>query len=96
MNYYFSHISNCYAEKNQLATAVHNFLKHKNRQVIPAFEIELFKMDIVKGIDDLNKTFSRCKPFECTWWKPYDKRRDWQLSLSPNNPCNFCLYESSN
>lgn len=92
--YYFSYISYNYTCKNALHKEVAKFLESKERIVIPAAEIGMFKSEILAGISVFNCAHKKCKPLEPVWNTHDDG--DFELWLGSGIICSFHLYKSKN
>lgn len=81
---YFSCITADYwVAKNKLAAAAKKVARKMERQIIPGDQVEGYKSAFRKQIEDLNKTFSRCKPLKLEIWKePSDRTGDIFIDIS--------------
>lgn len=59
--------------KNKLEKSVLDFITSIDRSLIQASEVEKFKDDFVKKIEDLNKEHPRCRPIEITFNHGFNK-----------------------
>jgi hypothetical protein len=65
MKTYFSRITaDHWTAKNKLEEAAHNLAHEMDRRLIQENELPDYKQEFKDKIDDLNKTFSRCKPLQ--------------------------------
>lgn len=81
---YFSCITaDHWTAKNKLEAAAKKVARRMERQIIPGDQVEGYKSAFKKQIEDLNNTFSRCKPLELNIWKePMERTGDIFIDIS--------------
>ena len=93
---YLSIVGYTYAAKNQLQTAIQQFILSKNRILIESHKIGNFLDEIINGIEELNKRFPRCTALHPRWWQPerIAKYPDYHLNIDNISLITFSLYAS--
>jgi hypothetical protein len=92
---YLIKIDISYSLQNSLQKAIHAYLKSIDRQVIDTSQLRKVKADILKQIEDLNKTNSRCKPIEAHWNGWNDNKfepDDHHLQIGSGTICHLTIY----
>lgn len=91
---YLSYIDNTYATKNRLENAVMELIRKNDRTLIIGDDVELFKEQIIAGIEKLNDEFKRCTPLKAYWDSGYGSKEPTDFYLRTGQTiCRFCLYK---
>lgn len=88
---YFTKVTHELVPKNKLQKQVQDLVKSYNRLLIDPIDLNLFKIQIVERIDELNKQNPRCKPVEPSFYS--HNQIDHQLYFG-DSLISFSIYKA--